>query len=212
MTFVDTLPRIVVTPHHPTSALGRLSRALTGATPVPPTSPTADPVPPSPARSSDAGEHAPVNGPPPVAPQTPKIKPRVKHPHTANNLTATLPNQQTKTQSARAWAQELGLSPATLRYRQRHGWSDMEVLGLRERPRDRAAEQAASAASISNVLIVEDVLVDGVTVRRLVPRPEAARRLNIKHNSVVHKLRDYRAPDGSQVEVELKVLMERRGR
>jgi len=135
------------------------------------------------------------------------------HPHAARFLTATLPdaagNTTIKQQSAAAWARELDMSPATLRWRLNRGWSDMECLGFVPHPRDRAAEQASSAVQHANVLVVETIMINNTPAQRIIPRPEVAKRLNIKQRSLVQRLRNYRSPTGSQTQVTLAELQEK---
>lgn len=179
--------------------LRRLSRALVGDPPAPPLTTT---------------RLASLAQPPQNPPSASKISPpapvaHVRQPHEARLLTAALPGGGFKTQSAAAWARELDMSPATLRYRLHKGWSDMEALGFVERARDRAQEQSRSAAIHSNVLVVEDIIINNTPTRRIIPRPEAARRLGIQQRSLVQRLRQYRSPTGSQVQVSLLELAAR---
>jgi len=108
-----------------------------------------------------------------------------------------------KTQSILRWSQELGLDRRVLAWRLDHGWPTEQALGLVPHPpRDRAAEQAASAAVNARVQIVEQVA--GKT--RIIPRAEAAARLGIKIRSLTHRLRQYRPADGSSAQVPFSLL------
>jgi transcriptional regulator with GAF, ATPase, and Fis domain len=123
------------------------------------------------------------------------------HRNQTRYLQAIQPDGSIRSQSLSAWSLELGLPAATLRWRVRAGWSDAEVLGQVEHPRDRQQEQAASALEATNVVVVEE--------GRIVGRSEAARRLGIKKASLVYRLRQYRRPDGRQAEVSFVSLAER---
>jgi hypothetical protein len=97
-----------------------------------------------------------------------------------------------QTRSVRAWAAELGIDRRTLAYRLHHGWPVDQVLGFAPHRRDHAAEQARSPVAQSHVK-VQVVDADG----RVIPRAEAAARLGVKTRSLIHRLRQYRHPDGS---------------
>jgi len=185
----------------------------------PPTTP--EPVTPSPARSGE---------PPPSIEGLPANP--VRHRHEPRPLTAWYIDPENpgepypRTQSMRAWAQELGLQYATLRWRIAHGWPDMEALGLLPHVRDYGAEQRPAGNAGAAVLVVErvDRSVDsaaagaaaGSTLSaaagsnwRVVPRVEVAEYLGIKLASVAQRLRQYRTADGSQARVELSTLAAR---
>jgi len=185
------------------SSLSRLARSLAGGPVDAPRSPpegrkvsppwdTPKPVeaPPAPPERISEATNATARGDEAVEPPRPHYAPRL--------LTAL-----GKTQSILRWSQELGLDRRVLAWRLDHGWPTEQALGLVPHPpRDRAAEQAASAAVNARVQIVEQVA--GKT--RIIPRAEAAARLGIKIRSLTHRLRQYRPADGSSAQVPFSLL------
>jgi len=119
-----------------------------------------------------------VGGPPPPQPST----------ITYANRTLTLSQ----------WSKEFNIPLATLRYRVLAGWTDLEILGLSQHPRDRTREQTPQASARANVLIVDQ---DGTVVARAV----AAARLKIKPRSLAQRLRRWAVP-GKQVRIGLADL------
>ncbi len=85
-----------------------------------------------------------------------------------------------------------GLDRRTLAYRLNHGWTVDEALGFTPRHRDHAAEQAASAKTQANTLVL---VTDNEG--RTIPRREAAALLGIQIRSLTHRLRQYRPPAGA---------------
>ena len=171
----------------PSSSLSRLARSLAGGPVDAPQSP------PEGRKVSPPWDTPKPVPPPPAPPDTISERPRPRY---APRLLTALG----KTQSILRWSQELGLDRRVLAWRLDHGWPTEQALGLSPHPpRDRAAEQAASAAVNARVQVVE---ADG----RVIPRAEAAARLGIKTRSLTHRLRQYRPADGSSAQVPFSLL------
>jgi len=181
----------------PSSSLSRLARSLAGGPVDAPQSPPAG------QKVSPPWDTPKPVLPPLAAPETISEAPQLVAPPPRPRYAPRLLTALGKTQSILRWSQELGLDRRVLAWRLDHGWPTEQALGLVPHPpRDRAAEQAASAAVNARVQIVEQVA--GKT--RIIPRAEAAARLGIKIRSLTHRLRQYRPADGSSAQVPFSLL------
>lgn len=180
------------------SPLRRLGAALAGRAPIDPLQSPPEGQKPFPPLDTPKPSPAPPR-PPSVGAEA---APRPRGPTSVAPAHARLLTHAGQTQSIRAWACALGIDRRTLAYRLNHGWSTGEALGFTPRPRDRTAEQAASAEAHARVLLVD-------AAGHTIPRREAARRLGIKVASLTHRLRRYRPADGSNAKIPLSLLVKK---